>query len=120
MEAFAATTGGEEALPETFGVAFRFGIVLARFVHDGIRQAEHDPSEHSQHQSRIRRPYPAQVLLQGNVQAVVQSAFNDPVVAFEVEHSQSLQLLQRQTAQEKHYFSGPLAPAFDASFQPGR
>ena len=96
------------------------GLALRAVIHSGIGQAEHDPPNHSQHQRRIRRPDPTQVLQHGHVQAVVESAFNDPVVPLELEHSQGLQLLQAPAAQQKHHLAGPFAPAFDAGFQTGR
>lgn len=87
MEAFRAATIGKEALAELFGVEFGFGIALSRFIHCSIGQAEHDPPDHTQDQRGIRGPYPAQIFLHRDVQAVVQAAFNDPVLPFELQHA---------------------------------
>ncbi len=82
-------------------------FVLARLVHRGIGQAQHDPPEHAQHQGRVGGSHPVEV--HGDVQAVMESAFNDPVAPFELEHSPDLQLLQRQAAEQEHHFSSPFA-----------
>ena len=66
------------------------------------------------------RPNPAEVLLHRHVQAMVESALNDPVAALELEHPPGLQLLQRQTAEQKHHFARPVAGAFNARFQARR
>jgi hypothetical protein len=119
LEALATATSREEALPKAFGIGFGFGIFLASFVHGGIGQAEHHPSDHPQDQRRTGRPHPAEVFLHTHVEAVVQSALNDPVLAFELEQAQSLQLLQGLTADEIDDFTRPLAVALDAGLQPG-
>ena len=120
LEALAPAPRREEALPKALGVEFGFGIVLARFVHGGIGQAEHHPPDHPQDQRRIGRPHPAEVFLHTHVEAVVQSALNDPILALELEQAQSLQLLQGLTADEIDDFPRPLAVALDAGLQPGR
>jgi len=92
VQPLATTPSREIALAEAFGVEFGFGIVLAGLIHSGIGQTQHDPPDHAQNQCRIRGPYPAEVLLEAHVPTVVQPAFNDPVWAFELEQTQSLQL----------------------------
>ena len=119
LEALATAPSREEALPKAFGVGFGFGIFLASFVHGGIGQAEHHPPDHPQDQRRIGRPHPAEVFLHTHVEAVVQSALNDPILAFELEQAQSLQLLQGLTANEIDDFPRPFAVALDAGLQPG-
>jgi len=54
-----------------------------------------------------------------HVQAVVQPAFNDPVLAFELEQAQGLQLLQGLAANKIDDFTRPLAVALDSGLQPG-
>lgn len=119
VEALATAASREEALPEAFGVGFGFGVLPARLVHGGIGQTEHHPPDHPQDQRRTGRPHAAEVFLHAHVQAVVQSALNDPVLAFELEQAQSLQLLQGLTADEINHFPAPFALAFDAGLQPG-
>ena len=67
---------------------------LARLIHGGIGQTEHDPPEQAQHPRRIGCPNAAGILVHRHIQAVMQPAFNDPVVAFELQQAQSRQLLQ--------------------------
>ena len=120
LEARATAPSRKEALPKALGVEFGFGMFLARFVHGGIGQAEPHPPEHPQDQRRIGRPHPAEVFLHTHVEAVVQSALNDPILALELEQAQSLQLLQGLTANEIDDFPRPFAVALDAGLQPGR
>ena len=119
LETLAPTTSREEALPKAFGIGFGFGIFLASFVHGGIGQAEHHPPDHPQDQRRTGRAHPAEVFLHTHVQAVVQPALNDPVLAFELEQAQRLQLLAGLTADEIDDLLRPFAVAFDAGLQLG-
>lgn len=92
---------------------------MAGLIHGRIGQAQHDAADHAQDQRRTRRPYPAEVFLHTHIQAVVQSALNHPVLPFELEQAQRLQLLQTQAADEIDHFAAPLALTFDAALQPG-
>lgn len=119
VETLATATRRDIALPETFGVEFGFGMLLAGLIRCGIGQAEHDSPEDTQDQGGIRGSHPAEVFLHTNIQAVVQPAFHDPVLAFELEQAQGLQLLQAQAADQIDHFARPPAVAFDARLQPG-
>ena len=119
LEALATAPRREVALPEALGVTFGFGLLLARLVHGRIGQAEHDTPEGAQNQGRIRGPHPAEVFLHANVQTVMQPAFDDPVLALELEQPQGLPLLQAEAADQIHHFAGPVAVAFDPRLQPG-
>ena len=119
-EAFATTARSKEALAEGFGIELGFGIGFSGFVYRGIGQAQDDPANHAQDQSRIGSSHSAMVFLQGDVQAVVQAALNDPVATFELEHAPSLQLRQTQAAEQEDHFAAPLAVALDPGFQASR
>jgi len=119
LEALATATSREEALPKAFCVGFGFGIFHASSVHGGIGQAEQHPPDDPQDQRRTGRAHPAEVFLHTHVEAVVQSALNDPVLAFELEQAKSLQLLQGLTADEIDDFTRPFAVALDTGLQPG-
>lgn len=118
VQALATTPSREIALPEAFGVEFGFGVALAGSIHGGIGQTQHDPPDHAQDQCRMGGPDAAEVLLQAHVQAVVQPAFNDPILAFELEQAPGLQLFQAEAANEIDDFPRPVAMAFDAGLQP--
>jgi len=119
VETLATTARREEVLAKAFGVGFGFGILLANSIHGGIGQTEHHPPYHPQDQRRAGRPHPAKVFLHTHVQAVVQPALNDPVLAFELEQAQRLQLLAGLTADEIDDLLRPFAVAFDAGLQLG-
>ena len=85
IEALATTAGCEVALPEAFGVELGFGMLLAGFIDGRIGQAQHDAPDDAQDESGIGGAHAAEVFLHTHVQAVVQSALNDPVLAFELE-----------------------------------
>jgi hypothetical protein len=120
VETFASTAGAQELLPEGFGIGLGFWIGFAGPVYGGIGEAEHDAPDHAQDQRRIGGAHPAVVLLHADIQAVVQTAFNDPVSPFEAKHSLGLQLLQREAAEQEDDFARPLSLAFDSGFQAGR
>lgn len=94
LESFPSSASRAETLLESFGVALGFGISPPGDIHRGIGQTQHDSSDHSQHQSRIGCPYSAEVLLHGDIQAMVQPALDDPVVTFKSKQAPSLQLVQ--------------------------
>ena len=94
MESFPSSASRAEALLESFGVALGFGVGPAGDVHRGIGQTQHDSPDHSQHQSRMGCPYSTEVLLHGDIQAMVQSALDDPVVTFKSKQAPRLQLVQ--------------------------
>ena len=119
LQALATPTCREIALPKAFGVGFGFGIALAGLIHGGIGQTQHDPPDQAQDQRGVGGPDAAEVLWQAHVQAVVQAAFNDPVLAFELEQAPRLQLFQAQTADQIDDFPRPVAVALDAGLQPG-
>jgi hypothetical protein len=87
VEALATTASREVALAEALGVELGFEMLLAGPIHGGIGQAQHDPSDDPQDQCGIGSSHPAKVFLHANVQAVVQPALNDPVLAFELEQA---------------------------------
>ena len=119
VESLATTTRREIALAGAFGVEFGFGIFAAGLIHGGIGQTEHDAPDHAQDPCGRRGPYSAEVLLQAHVQTVVEAAFNDPVLTFELEQAQSLQLFEAQAADEIDDFPRPFAVALDAGLQAG-
>ncbi len=119
LEALATSTSRKIALPEAFGVEFGLRILFAGLVHGRIGQTEHDAADHTQDQRRTRGPYPAEVFLHTHIQTMVQPALNDPVLAFELEQTQGLQLGQTQTADQIDYFARPVAVTFDARLQSG-
>jgi len=94
-------------------------MLLAHSIHGGIGQTEDHPPDHAQDQRRAGRPHPAEVFLHTHVQAVVQPALNDPVLAFELEQAQSLELLAGLTADEIDDLPRPFAAALDAGLQAG-
>ena len=106
-------------MTKALGVEFGFRILFAGLIHSRVGQAQHDAADHTQDQRRVRGSNPAEVFLHTHIQAVVQPAFNDPVLTFELEQTQGLQLLRGQTADQIDYFSAPVALAFDARLQPG-
>ena len=119
LESFPPPPRREEALPKAFGVEFGFGIFLARAIHGRIGQTEHHAPDHPQDPRRTRRPDPTEIFLHTHVQAVVQPALDDPVLAFELQQAQRLQLGLRPAADEVDDFTRPVAAAFDARLQPG-
>lgn len=120
------SAGGSEAVLETAGVTLGLGIFLARLIHRRVGQAHDHAPNCSQHSRCFGGAHSALILLQRDVQAMVQSAFNDPVTALEGKHSLGLQLLECETAQQINDLSAPFAltlapvPALDPCLQSGR
>ncbi len=119
VQTLATAASREIALAEAFSVEFGFGILFAGLIHGRVGQTQDDPPDHAQNQRGVRGPHPAQVLLQAHVQAVVQAAFNHPVLALELEQAPRLQLCQTQAADQIDHFARPGAVALDAGLQPG-
>jgi len=95
VEPFTSAAGRAEALLELLGIEFGFGIGLARSIHGSIGEAEQNPPNHAQYQSRVRSSYTAQVFSHSHIQTMVQPTFNNPVAAFEPEQTLRLQLFHR-------------------------
>ena len=72
METLATAAGGSKTFLDGAGVAFGFGMVLARVIHGGIGQAHDHPPDHPQHSCRWRAAHAALVLVQRDVQTMVQ------------------------------------------------
>ena len=64
-------------------------------LRDGrLGNADDQATKHSQNQSRISVAHATPILIQGNVQRVVEPAFNDPVAPLELNPIQCVHLLQ--------------------------
>lgn len=118
LEALGSLACAQEALPVGFGVGLGFGLGLAPVIDGGVAQTEQDPPNGSQDARGVGIAHAAQILLHGQVQAVMQTAFNDPILAFEPQHPLGLQLFQRQAADEVNGFLAPLALAQHPGLEP--
>jgi len=83
VEAFAPAASGEEALPKTLGVSFGLRLSLARPIYGGVGQTDDHPADHPQHPRRLGRAHPAEIFLQGHIQAMMQPALNHPITPLE-------------------------------------
>lgn len=119
MKALATSPSRGEALAEALGVLLGLWILLAGSIHGRVGQAHDQAPSHAQDANGVGAANPAQVLLQREVQAVVQPALDDPVVAFEPEHPQGLQPMEGATADEINRLAFPFAVAPDPGLQAG-
>lgn len=119
VEAFATAAGGEQALPEALGVVFRLGMELASAIDCGVGQTDDEAPDHSQNPHGVRAADAAQILLQGDVEAVVQPALDDPVFALQPQQPSGLQLIERAAADEIHDLALPISVTFGAGLQAG-
>src|SRR4030095_4994506 len=107
-----------EALPEAFGVDLGFGIFLASLYppRHWISSIPLGAACLGLTQSWERR-----TRLKSSCKVMSKQwcspALNDPVVAFKLKHSQSLQLLLAEAAQQVDDLAAPFILAFDPGFQ---
>lgn len=101
--------GGEESLAVGFGVGFGFGLVFAPLIQGGVGQAQDDTSDGAEHTRGIGVAHAAEVFLHGDVQAMMEPAFNHPITALEPKHALGLELLQGEAADEVNDFVAPFA-----------
>ena len=90
METLTTAAGGSELFLEGAGVGLGFGIVLARLIHGGVGQTHDYSSDRAKHPRRFGCAHTALVLMEGDVQTMVEPAFNDPVAALEPQHPPEL------------------------------
>lgn len=85
------------------------------------RHADHRPANDGQIQRRISMAHTAAVFSGDDVQALVQSVFDAPVVAIPTEHLLRIHLRRRARGQEELYFGflGWLARNLDVAGEPG-
>ena len=129
MEALAAAASGFEAALESAGIAFGFGIVLASSIDRSIGQTDHHAPDGPEHAGGSGSANTALIFAQSDIQAMVESAFHDPIATLEGEHPQGLELFQGEAAHQINDLPAPLPflgpwvlafdPALQASDQPG-
>ena len=108
-----------EAFLELAGGGAAAGIEFTALLQPDLREADDDPPKQAQGKGGFGIAHPAVIFTEGDVQSVVQSAFNGPIAALESEQASGIQLPQGQTADEISDFSGFLALAPDSPAQPG-
>ena len=117
VESFTATAGCAEGILKGAGVALGLGIFLSRSIDRRVGQADHHASNRPQNPCWSGSPDPALIFSQGDIQAMVQPAFDHPIGSLEREHPLGLELLQSQAADQVNGFPAPFAFALDPCLQ---
>jgi len=78
-----------------------------------------EPTEQTQSEGGFGITHPTVIFGQSDVQGMVQTAFDSPIAALELEQARRIQFLQGETADQINDFSGFLALTPNSSAEPG-
>lgn len=119
MQALRTAVAPEEALLEFAGGGAAAGVELTALLQPSLGKAHHEATKQTQGEGGFGITHPTMIFGEGDIQSVVQTAFDGPVAALEFEQARRIQLLQGETADEINDFSGFLALASNPSPKSG-
>jgi len=93
------------------------GVLFSSSIDCGVGQADHHAPDTPQDARCARRAHSALIFAQGNIQAMMQAAFNDPIASLDGEHPLGLEFFQSETAQQMDHFTAPVTLPFNSRFQ---
>ena len=119
MQPLGATVASAETLLEFARGGAAARVDFTAVPQPSLGEADHNPAKQAQGKSRFGVAHTAAVFAEGNVQSMVQAAFDGPIASLEFEQASRIQLFQREAGDEINNFSSFFALAADAPTEPG-
>ena len=114
-----AAVAPQEAFLELAGGRAATRVQFTALLQPGLCETDDYPAKQAQGKGRFGIADAAVILAQGDVQSVVQAAFDGPITALEFEQARRIQLVQGEAADEINELSAFLALAPNPPPEPG-